>query len=317
MIKDKIINFVNNNFTREEINEISKNNLKILETKFGRNNLKFINNKKVVFKNKNKGFAIGTILLAIALIATIGAALAIASKSTSSDTSTQNAKMSASGIINMGSQIKTTADKYNITHGVTPSNLTFNPYANGTETGLSGTLQNGGGRYGIFNTTEGMPYVSLSANSIASPFTAVDTSSAVCKSADLSTASSCNRGADSFSANSGFNNWYLGRITTNAGTDSIDEAIFLYDISPQACVEINKQTNKTNSMTVDGSTTAIPEVAVAYASGSVDFTNLSATSASNSANWGGEGVNYRAWTEGCFKNGAGGRYVYFNLIKIN
>lgn len=280
---NKVISFFKSNYTKEEVLQLDKKELNQIA--------------------KQKGFAIGTILLAIALIAAIGAAIAIASKSGGQDSSNQTARLAASNVINMGSTIKSTVDKFRV-EVVDIGNIVFNPNANGISQ-----------YHGIFNPTIGTNYTALPKTALIST-PAIPTAS-TCGTI-FNTANICNKGTADVTVSGGYGGWYISSdFASEAGTGSTDTAIILAGVTPEVCLDINKQIHGTKGMTTTA-TNPIPTMTTAVSSfnGSEPITPPANADLATTTAIGGDN-NYRSWNEGCFRNGTSGDYFYFNIIKTN
>jgi hypothetical protein len=299
---DSAVSALKKDFTREEIVKMDKKEIK----KFA----------------KTKGFAIGTILLAIALIAAIGAAIAIASKSGSGDAASQTAKLGASNIINQGAGLKTTADKYRINGASFAANqIVLMPLADGSDKGVSSSITAGGfsGVYGVFNPTNGVNFTPLPAAAVT---LIPQPDSATCSgTATPATVNNCTTGTAT--TNAGFGGWYINKmIKSNAGTTSVDNGFVLAKVSDTACAEINKQVNGTMGMTSGN----LPKItSITDYTGSIDLTSITAATNATTVNaaltgtaqaaWGGNKDIY-SWTEGCISNGGiSGDNFYFNIVQ--
>lgn len=287
---NKVISFFKSNYTKEEVLQLDKKELKQIA--------------------KQKGFAIGTILIAIALIAAVGAAIAIASKSTTDSGNGPQSKLLASNVITQGSAIKQTIDVIRLNFGADLTNIVFNPYANGLETGSDSNLTSDGlNKYGIFNPTIGTSFVQLDNKTFSTPPLIIKDSDQ--KNIKLEDGSATGKGSAAGFTGGGYNNWYLGTIASNAGTSAIDDAIFLTGIKEEVCLEINKSANGTNGMT---GLANIPTVASA-ASLAMPWAGANITNRDDVILTGGNSANVDAWTEGCLRDNTTSQYIYFNVLK--
>lgn len=91
------------------------------------------------FSNNQQGFAVGTILLVVVLMAAIVGAIAMGSRSSTGDASTQTAKVNASSVIQQGINLKSSFDIMIAKGAKTIDQITFDAVA--------GT--------GVFNPTDG------------------------------------------------------------------------------------------------------------------------------------------------------------------
>lgn len=292
---NKVISFFKSNYTKEEVLQLDKKELKQIA--------------------KQKGFAIGTVLIAIALIAAVGAAIAIASKSTSKASSEPQSKLYASNVISQGSSIKQAVDLIKINNGVSDvlGSFVFNPYANGLETGEGGNLTSGGlGKYGIFNPRLGTNFVQLDNKTFATTLVPTIRLDADAKGIALAVNSPFGLGTAGFVPAQGYNNWFLGRIVSDTGTNAADDTIFLTGIKPEICIEINKTVNGTTGM----DTTTIPSVVTTAGSNVVPWNATAITNKATVIATGGNASNVDGWNEGCFYDSTNTAYVYFNVLDV-